>query len=145
MRRSRPPQKGPLFMTSAHRSIALSAVSAALFAVACGGSPKNDAASLAKYQGAIASTDVAAGQAAWDKACSACHTAETGGESVFGIGWSAAKVRMQVREGDSEMPPVTEKRLSAAELESLLAFLVTKGTVAADAAAATAAATEATP
>ncbi|MCA9581102.1 MAG: cytochrome c [Myxococcales bacterium] len=106
----------------------------------CGGTPSggaDDAARLAQYEGPIQSTDAARGAQIFEEACSACHNSD-GGEVISNIGWPVAKVRMQIREGDSKMPPIRETRLSDEDLEHLLAHLVTTGTVSDPTAGATA-------
>lgn len=108
-----------------HHALALSLV----FAAACGGggttTPTDDA--VASYEGAITSTDVARGQVVWNEKCAGCHTEADGGYGprVGGAHHTAAHMREQVREGSGRMPGFAADRISAEDLEALLAYLVT--------------------
>ncbi|MBW2465267.1 MAG: cytochrome c [Deltaproteobacteria bacterium] len=81
----------------------------------------------AEYQGAIAATDVAAGAEVYDQLCASCHP--DGGPELEGIAWSAAAMRQQVREGEDSMPAFGADRVSAEELENVLAHLQSIGAV----------------
>jgi mono/diheme cytochrome c family protein len=89
----------------------------------------------AEFDGPVQSTDVATGQARFDAICGACHPGgnEDIGPTIRGIGWAAGRVRQQARQGRGRMRPVNATRLSNEDLESVLAFLQTIGTVQADA------------
>jgi len=82
------------------------------------------------YAGPIGSTDVALGQQRYEAVCAGCHT--SGAPQLENIGWSAEHMRRQIREGEGSMPPIRESRLSAADMESVLAYLQSIGAVAAD-------------
>jgi len=100
-------------------------------AVGCGGGGGgggSTAGGEAAYAGPIGSTDVAAGQARWAAACASCH--ENGAPAVANLGLTPARMRQQVREGSGQMPAIGPSRVSDADLESLLAYLVTVGAVA---------------
>ncbi len=96
---------------------------------ACGGGSgeTTDSDDLAAYEGPIVSQDTEAGKTAFEDTCSACHS-ETE-NPIANLGWSAAKVRKQIREGDDEMPAIPASRLSDEDMEHVLAFLATMGTV----------------
>ncbi|MCA9605195.1 MAG: cytochrome c [Myxococcales bacterium] len=97
---------------------------------ACGGGGGEAAGSQeasAEYAGPIGSTDVAHGQEVYDQICAGCHSS---GPSLENIGWSAARVRQQIREGSGRMPPIREARVSADDMEAILAYLATIGGVA---------------
>jgi mono/diheme cytochrome c family protein len=83
------------------------------------------------YAGPIASSDVAHGQTRYTAVCGGCHHDGLPPESH---GWSAERMRRQIREGDDEMPAIGTTRLPDADREALLAYLVTTGAVAGDAA-----------
>ena len=108
---------------------ALALTFVALGLAACGGgsSDATDSSDLTAYEGPIQSEDTEAGKVAFEDACSACHSEES--EPLANIGWPVAKVRKQIREGDAEMPAIPENRLSDADMENLLAFLATMGTI----------------
>jgi len=100
---------------------------AALALGACGGGgPEGgtSAANAAQYEGAIASSDTARGQQVYTDLCMACHE---DGPTLEGIAWTPARLRQQVREGSGHMPPLNETRISADDLESVLAYMVTTG------------------
>src|SRR5262245_35890352 len=83
--------------------------------VACGGGGGGGAGGTSggedAYAGPIASTDVALGQQRYEARCASCHGGGTGPE-LANIGWDAARVRRQIREGSSRMPAISEARLS---------------------------------
>jgi mono/diheme cytochrome c family protein len=81
------------------------------------------------YAGPIGSTDVAQGQARYDAVCGSCHTSGSA-PALANLGWTPARMRRQVREGSDHMPAIGESRLSAADLEAVLAYLQTIGAVA---------------
>jgi mono/diheme cytochrome c family protein len=80
----------------------------------------------AEYQGAITG-DATAGAELYDQACGSCHPGSA--PDLAGIAWSAAATRQQIREGDDEMPPFPESRISAEDMENILAHMVTIGAV----------------
>jgi mono/diheme cytochrome c family protein len=92
-----------------------------------GGSTAAPGDNSAQYEGAIASDDVATGAARFDAVCMACHDGDA--PPLENIGWTAARMRQQIREGSDNMPPVSTNRLNSADLEAVLAHLVTIGAV----------------
>ena len=107
--------------------------------VACGGgasaaTPSEEASSGGEatlYEGPIASTDVAGGEALFSTFCDDCHPGgeEDVGPSLIADPHTPARLRQQVREGSGRMKPVPEKRLGPEELEALLAYLDSIGAV----------------
>ncbi|MBX3270248.1 MAG: cytochrome c [Sandaracinaceae bacterium] len=106
---------------------ACTAILAAVALSACGGG--GDAASGAQasadYAGPIGSTDVAGGQAVYERICASCHSSHP----LDDIAWSAPRVRQQIREGSGRMPPIRANRVSDDELEAILAYMATIGAV----------------
>ena len=98
---------------------------------ACGGSSASGGGD--QYVGPIASNDTARGQEVFTNVCMACHS---GGPSLENIGWEAARVRHQVREGSGGMSPLSTTRVSDDDLEAVLAYMVTIGGVVGEAGAA---------
>lgn len=99
-------------------------------------------AAASPYAGAIGSTDVAHGETKFTARCGGCHN--NGAPALANIGWTAERMRRQIREGEGEMPAISAERLSDADMEAVLAYLVTIGAItetAAEPAAAPAAAT----
>lgn len=106
--------------------------------VACSGgseSPKSEATSggegSASYEGPIQSTDAAGGKEKFEAFCGDCHP---GGEADVGPSLIAephtpAKIRQQIREGSGKMRPFSEKRLSNADVETILAWLASVNAV----------------
>jgi mono/diheme cytochrome c family protein len=105
--------------------VALSGVGAA-----CGGSTTPEGVS---YEGPVASSDTAHGQAEFAEHCAGCHTEQAGsyGPVLTNIAWTPAHMRQQIREGAGRMPGFDADQISAADLEDTLAYLVTTGAVAA--------------
>jgi mono/diheme cytochrome c family protein len=82
----------------------------------------------AQYQGPIASSaDATRGAELYDQACLSCHG--EGAPALDNIGWTPARVRMQIREGGEGMPPLSTSRLSDEDMESILAHMATIGAV----------------
>lgn len=104
-----------------------SAMAVALVACGGGSGDATDGSDMAQYEGPIQSEDTEAGKVAFEDTCGTCHSEES--EPLANIGWPVAKVRMQIREGDSEMPAIPASRLSDADMEHVLAFLATMGTI----------------
>jgi mono/diheme cytochrome c family protein len=107
-----------------------------LMAVACGGGSSSSgggggstssSGGESQYAGPVASTDVAQGEARYNAVCASCHN--NGAPTVANLGWTAEHMRQQIREGSANMPAIREARLSAADLEALLAYLQTIGGV----------------
>ncbi len=86
-----------------------------------GGGESGSSGGEASYAGPIASTDVAHGQERFQAVCAPCH--EDNAPRLPNLGWPAARVRRQIREGNDEMRPVRVARLSDADMESVLAYL----------------------
>jgi mono/diheme cytochrome c family protein len=84
-----------------------------------------------EYEGPIESTDVANGKALFDDFCGDCHPdgGEDAGPSLIDDPHAPATIRRQVREGKGKMRPFSEKRLSAQDLESVLAWLASVNAV----------------
>jgi mono/diheme cytochrome c family protein len=95
-----------------------------------GGGAEEGGADVARYEGPIASNDVARGQEVYDDVCMACHAG--GAPSLDGIGWDAARMRHQIREGSGRMPAMPLDRLSDEDMEAALAYMVTIGAVTAE-------------
>jgi len=102
----------------------------ALGAIGCGGGSGDGDTdgheASAEYAGPIGSSDVARGQEVFAATCDACHSS---GPALDGIGWEAGRVRQQIREGSGRMPAISENRVSADDLEAILAYMVTTGGV----------------
>lgn len=102
---------------------------------ACGGGTTPDAEGTgggeAAYVGPITSTDVEGGQALFALHCGGCHTGQPDayGPPLRDIGRSPEDVRELVREGRRRMPGFTTEQISADDLEKVLAFLQSIGTV----------------
>lgn len=112
-------------------TLALSAVTAIGFAACGGASGSGSGKTLADYQGAITSSDVATGAQVYETFCEGCHPGggKGDGPAINGIGDGAAEVRFQIREGMKDMPGFGPNKISDVELEALMAHLVTMGTV----------------
>jgi len=79
------------------------------------------------YAGPVTSTDSAHGETRYNAACASCHN--DGAPMLANLGFTPEHMRQQIREGGGEMPAIREGRLSAADMEDLLAYLVTTGAV----------------
>ncbi len=134
-----------MFMNGTKSRVLGIVVSASAFLAACAGAEEPAAGGgtttggeAASYQGAVASTDTARGQQVYEAQCAGCHTADGDddayGPAVAGIGWDPAAMRRQIREGEGRMPAFGEDKISADDLEALLAYLVSVGGVAGSAA-----------
>jgi mono/diheme cytochrome c family protein len=100
---------------------------------ACGGpagETREPGEVAAQYQGPIESTDVARGEELYNSLCMSCHGG--GAPALEGLGWEPGLMRQQIREGGGRMPAIRESRLSAPDLEAILAFMTTNGGVAGD-------------
>ena len=120
-------------------------ISAALALAACGGGGGSTTTTTttttggdAAYAGPITSTDTAHGETRFNAVCASCHN--NGAPQLANIAWTASHMRQQIREGSAQMPAIHEARLSAPDLEAVLAYLQTIGAVGADAPAEPAAA-----
>lgn len=92
-----------------------------------GGGGEATAGGESAYAGPVGSTDVAHGQARYEAVCGSCHN--NGAPQLANIGWSPERMRQQIREGDDDMPAISESRLSAEDMEAVLAYLQTIGGV----------------
>jgi mono/diheme cytochrome c family protein len=81
----------------------------------------------ASYAGPITGTDAAHGETRYNAACASCHN--NGAPVLANIGWTPERMRQQIREGGGDMPAIREERLSATDMEDLLAYLVSTGAV----------------
>ncbi len=106
-------------------------------AAGCGGGGGGDAEHAgevaAEYQGPIRSSDTARGEELYNGICMSCHSG--GAPALDDIGWEPGALRQQVRQGEGRMPAISESRLSADDLEAILAYMVTIGAAHGDAAA----------
>ena len=113
---------------------------AAALSVSCskGGPPttpeqaaKDRAHSLEAYDFPIGSTDVARGQEVFVEFCEGCHPGgqEGDGPKIAGLSESASQLRFKVRAGGDDMPAFEPSKISDADLEALVAYSVTIGTV----------------
>jgi mono/diheme cytochrome c family protein len=84
-----------------------------------------------RYAGEIASTDTPRGRSRYQVVCAPCHERRTSlnAPTLSGLGWTAPRVRRQIREGTALMPPIRAARLSDDDMEALLAYFVDMGTV----------------
>lgn len=76
------------------------------------------------YAGPIQSTDVALGERKYNSRCNGCHA---GGPTLNGIGWTAERLRRQIREGSGGMNAIPASALSDSDMEAVLAYMVTIG------------------
>jgi mono/diheme cytochrome c family protein len=83
------------------------------------------------YAGPITSTDTAHGETRFNAVCASCHN--NGAPQLANIAWTAEHMRQQIREGSAQMPAIRDARLSAPDMEAVLAYLQTIGAVGADA------------
>jgi mono/diheme cytochrome c family protein len=95
---------------------------------ACGGASSSTETGdgAAQYAGPIGSSDVARGQEVFQSICAGCHS---NGPALENLGWDPARVRQQIREGSGRMPPIRDTRVSAEDMEAVLAYLATIGGV----------------
>jgi mono/diheme cytochrome c family protein len=102
-----------------------------------GGEPTTGGEAAAAYAGPVASTDVEAGRQAFEQHCNGCHPggAQGYGPAVTGLNWDPGHMRQQIREGSGRMPAIGPDALPSEQLEALLAYLQTTGSVAAEATA----------
>jgi mono/diheme cytochrome c family protein len=121
-----------------HKAIGFFAVA---MAVGCGGGQatsgggqtgggSTSGGESSEYAGPIGSTDVATGEARYAARCGSCHSG--GAPALENIGWTAARMRQQIREGSGNMPAIGPSRLSNEDMESVLAYMVTMGGVVAE-------------
>jgi cytochrome c5 len=97
-----------------------------------GGDTTTGGDTSSQYAGPIGSTDVAQGEARYNAVCASCHN--NGAPAVANIGWTTERLRQQIREGSANMPAIHEARLSDADMEAVLAYMNTIGSVASDSA-----------
>ena len=125
------------------KNYALIALALGMALAACGGgesttsgdgdSTSGSEAAVTSYEGPVGSTDAEAGQQVYATFCQGCHRAGDGGDGAApatnGIGWTAAHMRQQIREGEDSMPAFAASVLSDEQLEQLLAYLQSTGGV----------------
>lgn len=116
------------------KTLILSLVIGAL-AVAYGCSKESSgttAASLADFEYPLESTDVATGAEVYAEFCEGCHPGgeEGDGPKISGERESPAAMRWKVRSGGDDMPAFGPDKISATQLEALLAYTETFGAVA---------------
>lgn len=92
-----------------------------------GGGAQDPGEIAAEFQGPIASSDVARGEELYNGICLSCHSG--GAPAIESLGWEPAAMRQQVRRGQGRMPAIGASRLSADDLEAILAYLATIGAV----------------
>lgn len=117
----------------------------ATFALACGGGSSSTGGggstgggeTPVDYSGPMTSSDIAAGQASYEANCSGCHPdgGSGVGPAITELSWDAATMRRQVREGEDRMPAFAADRVSDGDLEAMLAYLASIGSVASEDAA----------
>ena len=107
-------------------------VAAALLA-ACGG---GGAVAAGEGEGgggdATAGGETTPGAARFRVVCGVCHGRDgSGGDAprLTDLGWDAARMRTQIREGSGHMRPIPASRLSDDDLEQVLVWLGTIGAV----------------
>lgn len=120
-----PPMNVPAWVAP---TVAVLAATLVLGGVGCGARSEG---TDDRYGGEVASTDTPRGQSRYQVVCAPCHERRTSlnAPSLSHLGWSAARVRRQIREGTALMPPIREARLSDDDMEALLAYFVDIGTV----------------
>ncbi len=89
------------------------------------------AAAIADFEYPLESTDVATGTEVFAEFCEGCHPGGEKGDGprITGLGLSPAKLRWQIRSGLKDMPAFGPDKISDANLEALLAYAETLGTV----------------
>jgi cytochrome c5 len=131
IRRAFPAKEEPNVRQLQHcKSSSLTLLLPLLVAMGCGSSAESAESEesaggeSASYEGAIASTDVETGKDKFDTFCGDCHD---GGDApdLTAEAHTPAQLRQQIREGSGKMRPIPEKRLSAEDMESVLAYLAT--------------------
>lgn len=107
------------------RLLAILAVAGALASCSSVG-----AGTVVRYGGDVSSHDTERGRGRYDVVCAPCHEDHNDRRAPLfaNIRLNAQAIRHQVREGDALMPAIPMRRLSAPDLEALLAFLQSTGT-----------------
>lgn len=105
-----------------------------LLAIAFGCSKESGgttALSLASFDFPLESTDVPTGSEVYAEFCEGCHPGgeEGDGPRIAGAGVSPAEVRWKVRSGGDDMPAFGPDKISDVDLEAVLAYAETFGTV----------------
>jgi mono/diheme cytochrome c family protein len=75
-----------------------------------------------EHAGPIRSRDVVLGERVFTTVCAACHA---GRVNPAGYHWTPAQMRHQIREGNALMPALRASRVSAGQVEAVLAYLRT--------------------
>lgn len=65
---------------------------------------------------------IARGRAAHQRVCARCHEDGDSDGPRAGRNWTEARMRRQIRQGDSQMRPIPTSRLSDADLDALIAY-----------------------
>ena len=106
---------------------------------ACGGSGATSGESggqssaggdaLAAYEGPIAcdEADMRGMNGLYGALCKGCHTSYA--PALADIGWGAADMRRQIREGEGSMPGFNTNQISDGQLECMLVYLQDMGAV----------------
>ena len=79
------------------------------------------------YDGPITCDDPAWGETNYNAMCNGCHSGYA--PQMADIGWSAAAMRRQIREGADGMPAFSEEQLSGELMDCILHHLTTIGAV----------------
>lgn len=84
------------------------------------------------YAGPVTSTDVEGGLAVFTTNCGGCHTGQAGsyGPAVRDLQRTPEAIRQVIREGRGRMPGFGAAQIGADDLEKVMAFLQSIGTVA---------------
>ncbi len=93
--------------------------------------PDSSGGDTSIYEGAITSTDVERGKGIFDDFCGDCHPdgQDDVGPSLIADPHTPSAIRQQIREGSGRMRPFSEKRLSADDMEAVLAWLASVNAV----------------
>jgi mono/diheme cytochrome c family protein len=105
----------------------------ALLAIAAGcGAKDQTARDAARYDYPVGSADVDRGEVVFKENCNGCHPGgQKGyGPTIAGNPEPVAEVRMVVREGKGRMPSFGADKISADDLEALLAYVQSIGGIA---------------
>ncbi len=116
-------------MTSRKTLFAALTTSTLLALAACGG---GGAAGGGVATGGAAEADSTPGAARFRVVCGVCHgrNGDNGdAPNVRDLHWDAARMRAQIRSGSGRMRPIPVARLSDADLEQVLVFMGTIGSV----------------
>ena len=99
-----------------------------------GGGGDTTSGGESQYAGPIdPAADAAHGETRFAAVCGGCHNNGNGPtvETMSSLAWTPERMRQQIREGSGGMPAIAEARLSAADMEAVLAYFASIGAVAA--------------